>query len=235
MADILLVHGAGHGAWCWERVLPLLTARGHAARALDLPGHGADATPARDVSLDTYAAAVADATGPRTVLVGHSMGGYSITLAAERAPERVARLIYVAAHVPRDGVSVGAMRADAPGRPAAPLQPTPDGTAVRFAPADVAARFYDDCPPETAAAAEQRICPEPLAPVREAPRLSGRAAGLPRSYIVCTEDKVVAPEHQRAMCTDWPAADVATLPCGHSPFYALPYRLALSIARMAED
>ena len=45
MSRFVLVHGAWHGAWCWEKVVPLLAARGHAARAIDLPGHGDDPAP----------------------------------------------------------------------------------------------------------------------------------------------------------------------------------------------
>ena len=44
MARFLLIHGAGHGAWCWRAVLPLLRAMGHEAEALDLPSHGSDRT-----------------------------------------------------------------------------------------------------------------------------------------------------------------------------------------------
>ena len=45
MATFLLIHGAWHGAWCWDRVVPLLRAAGHDVVAPDLPAHGADATP----------------------------------------------------------------------------------------------------------------------------------------------------------------------------------------------
>jgi alpha-beta hydrolase superfamily lysophospholipase len=42
MANLVLVHGAMHGAWCWEHVAPLLSGMGHAVRAIDLPGLGDD-------------------------------------------------------------------------------------------------------------------------------------------------------------------------------------------------
>ena len=59
MADFLLIHGSGHGAWCWRGVLAILEARGHAARAIDLPGLGADTTPPGEVTL----ASTVDAIG----------------------------------------------------------------------------------------------------------------------------------------------------------------------------
>ena len=40
MSTFVLIHGAWHGGWCWEKVKPLLTAQGHQVVAPDLPGHG---------------------------------------------------------------------------------------------------------------------------------------------------------------------------------------------------
>ena len=59
--EFLLVHGACHGAWCWEEVVGRLRARGHRVAALDLPGHGRRASEVRRASIASYAAAVADA------------------------------------------------------------------------------------------------------------------------------------------------------------------------------
>ncbi|MBK6467562.1 MAG: alpha/beta fold hydrolase [Rhodobacter sp.] len=86
MAEVLLIHGSCHGAWCWHRVIPALAALGIPARAIDLPAHGQDRTPAADASLRAYAEAILSAlTGP-TLLVGHSAAGYAITAAAEMDP-----------------------------------------------------------------------------------------------------------------------------------------------------
>ena len=71
MARFLLIHGASHGAWCWEKVTPLLEAKGHLVRAIDLPGHGNDKTPRNTVTLADYTEAVLDALEPDTILVGH--------------------------------------------------------------------------------------------------------------------------------------------------------------------
>jgi pimeloyl-ACP methyl ester carboxylesterase len=108
MTNFLLVHGATLGAWSWERVLPGLAEAGHTARAIDLPGAGADKTPLADVTLDRYADAICEALADAspTLLTGHSMGGMSITQAAARCPEAVAGLIYVAAFLPQPGQSL---------------------------------------------------------------------------------------------------------------------------------
>ncbi|MEZ5867275.1 MAG: alpha/beta fold hydrolase [Defluviimonas denitrificans] len=85
MAEFLLIHGSCHGAWCWRDLIPALAALGHTARAIDLPAHGADTTPATEATLDLYADRILAAIDGPVTLVGHSAAGYPITLAAERA------------------------------------------------------------------------------------------------------------------------------------------------------
>lgn len=82
MSSIHLIHGAWHGRWCWEKLIPKLERNGHTVVARDLPGLGLDRTPAAEVTLQAYADAVCEAlakeTGP-AVVVGHSMGGVVIS------------------------------------------------------------------------------------------------------------------------------------------------------------
>src|SRR5262245_53274673 len=59
--EFVLVHGAAHGAWCWDAVARRLEARGHRVVTLDLPGHGRRAAEAGRASVGAYASAVADA------------------------------------------------------------------------------------------------------------------------------------------------------------------------------
>ncbi len=56
----VLVHGAWHGAWCWDKVVSLLQSKGHRAEAIDLPGSGKDKTPIPQVTLDAYAKKVCE-------------------------------------------------------------------------------------------------------------------------------------------------------------------------------
>ena len=54
MATYVLIHGAWHGGWCWDKVVPLLKKKGHHTEVPDLPGHGKDNTPIREISLQAY-------------------------------------------------------------------------------------------------------------------------------------------------------------------------------------
>ena len=111
MATYVLVHGAGHGGWCYQRVARLLRAEGHEVYTPSLTGLGERAhllTP--HVGLDTHIADIVslleheDLTD--VILAGHSYGGIVITGAADRALNRVAQLVYLDAAILYNGESL---------------------------------------------------------------------------------------------------------------------------------
>ncbi|WP_372893420.1 alpha/beta fold hydrolase [Rhodosalinus sp.] len=235
MAEFLLIHGSCHGAWCWRDLIPALEARGHAARAIDLPGHGEDATPAGEVTLEAYAEAILGAIADPVVLVGHSMAGFPITAAAEKAPEKIARLVYLCAYVPAGGVSLVEMRQAAPRQPLLPaLEKSADGLSFTARPEMAPGVFYHDCPEETVDWAVPRLCPQPVAPQATPLDVTQRSRALPRDYILCTDDRTIPPEYQATMTADWPAGAVHEMATGHSPFFADPEGLARLLDCIAE-
>src|ERR1700709_2603922 len=100
MTPVVLVHGGMHGSWCWDPTLPYLQGP---VTAVDLPGRGRRPAELSKVTLsDCVDAVIADADAQgfdRFVLVGHSLGGVTITETAVRYPGRVAALVYVGALV----------------------------------------------------------------------------------------------------------------------------------------
>ena len=235
MADFLLIHGSGHGAWAWRDVLPRLHALGHEARAIDLPGHGDDPTPLEAVRLEGYRDAILAALGDRTVLVGHSMGGYPITAAAEAAPGRVAALVYLCAYVPVAGQSLADMRRAGPRQPLAPaIRRAGDGLSFTFDPSMARDIFFHDCPDEAVAFALARLCRQPTLPQETPIDATGRAAALPRHYIICEDDRAIPPEYQETMSADFDPGSVHRLGTSHSPFFSAPGRLARLLNDIAE-
>jgi len=108
MTTFVLVHGASHGSWCWDKVVPLLEAQGHDVVAVDLPGntYGEFDIPPGQVTLDTYAqhgCKVLDQQDEPVVLVGHSLGGLTITQTAEYRPDKIKTLVYLTALLLRSG------------------------------------------------------------------------------------------------------------------------------------
>src|SRR5688500_17601273 len=109
MATYVLVHGPWHGDWCWERVAPLLRVVGQRVETPDLPGHGDDRTPAAEITLRLYAEAIERVLATRSepvVLVGHGKAGAIISEVAERCPDSVVALVYLAAYLLQSGESV---------------------------------------------------------------------------------------------------------------------------------
>lgn len=230
MARILLIHGAAHGAWCWRDTIPALAALGHDVRAIDLPSHGDDPTPVNDVTLEDYGRAILDALDGPTVLVGHSMGGYSITQAAEMDPSNITGLVYLCAYDPWPGLGLAQMRMEADEQPLAPaIRLADDRRSFTFDPGLAPALFYHDCPPETVDYALARICPQSIAASIAPVELTENSGNLARSYIVCADDRAIPPAFQRVMASRFDPARVTELPSSHSPFFSMPDALARAI------
>ena len=234
MSEFLLVHGSCHGAWCWRDLIPELERLGHGARAIDLPGHGDAPSPIEEITLERYADAILDAIEAPVILVGHSMAGFPISAAAEKDPARVARLVYLCAYAPRDGLSLVDMRQEAPRQPLlAAIDKTPDGLGFTFRDDKLREALYHDCPDGTVEFARDRLCVQPIRPQATPIRLGAHYAGVPKSYIRCTEDRAIPPEYQHSMTQGWPEADVFDMPLSHSPFFADAQGLARLLDRIA--
>jgi len=111
MATFLVAHGAWSAGWAWKKMRPLLRARGHELYTPTHTGLGERSHLAHaGIDLDAHIAdilAVLQFEDLRdVVLVGHSYGGMVATGAADRAADRIARLVYLDAFVPRDGQSL---------------------------------------------------------------------------------------------------------------------------------
>ena len=224
MAVFILVAGAWHGGWCWERVVPLLEATGHRALAPDLLGMGDDTTSPERLSLSVWADQVADlvrAQDQPVVLVGHSRSGTVISEVAERVPERVAMLVYLAAFLLPSGESIGSMSARmGPSTSGDLLVTRPDGS-VTVRPERVGPVFYNTTEPEWVERAISLLRPEPLVAMSGPVSLTdARYGSVRRAYIECEDDQAVKIALQRMMLEGLPCDPVMTLPGDHSPFYS---------------
>jgi pimeloyl-ACP methyl ester carboxylesterase len=233
---VILIHGAWQGAWVWDRLVPLLASAGVKSIAVDLPGNGTDDTKPADVSLDLYVDHIGKLIEPlpqRVSLVGHSGGGVIASAVAERFPERVSRIAYVAGMMLPDGVGyadiVAQLKDDHPN--VAGIAPhlvwSPDRLTSRV-PVEAAITYYfHDCSPADAMAAAQRLTPQPERGRAVKPRLTPERFGrVPRLYIEAENDRSIFLACQRRMQALVPGAEVVTLPTGHAPQLAAPGLLA---------
>jgi pimeloyl-ACP methyl ester carboxylesterase len=232
MATFGLVHGAGHGAWCWERLIPRLEALGHRAVAMSLPCEDPAAGARRYAEIVDHALPPAD----DLVLVGHSLAGLTVPLVAARRPVR--RTVFLCALIPAFGRSLEEQVAADPTvyNPVFRAHPgrltAPDGT-VRFRDA-AAARdiYYQDCTPEDVAWAFARLRSQAAAPRREPCPLSAWPPGAP-AYILCRDDRAIAPAWSRAAARERLGVEAIELDGGHSPFLSRPTALAAVLDRLA--
>jgi pimeloyl-ACP methyl ester carboxylesterase len=232
----VLVHGGFHGAWCWERVITALNQLGHDAVAVDLPGHGARRDETEPTTFAGRRDAIVSVMQPGDVLVGHSGGGFDITMAADAAPELVSHMTYLAAALPREGRSwpeAMAMQADGTigdfdvAGLLAHLVIGDDG-AMHIDSSDGAREvFYHDCDDATVEWAFERLCPErggeTSSEAVSLPRFW--AADIPRSFIRCTEDRAMPP-WLSDLVTERLGVEQLTIDSSHSPFLSRPVELA---------
>ena len=233
MASFLLVHGSWHGAWCWDRLAPVLRERGHRADAIDLPGHGEDTTPAWRIKAADYSRAIRDAArsfDEAPILVGHSMGGLAVSQAAADEPDCFASLVYLCAFVPLPVATfLRLMSQDRETLVRTGIRPGPFAAGMR---ADRApAIFYGDCDDDAVAWAIDRLCPDPIRPVLE--MLGRRRIPLPSTYIECTRDRAIPVALQREMHRRGGFDRIETLESDHSPFLSQPETLASLLDRVA--
>lgn len=234
--QVMLVHGAWHGAWAWERVVPLLAAAGVDAVAVDLSGHGADQGPLGDLHGDAARVrAELDRATSEVVLVGHSYGGAVITEAGDHPA--VGHLVYLCAFALDAGESCGNAAADQAagisheGRPdlGAAFVMEPGGT-VTLDQTTAATCLYHDCDADTVAWAMARLGPHPLVTIQQTPETVAWRV-KPSTYVICRDDLAIHPDLQRLLarrCTtsvEWPS--------GHSPFLSHPELVAELLAGLA--
>jgi pimeloyl-ACP methyl ester carboxylesterase len=231
MSTYVLIHGAWHGGWCWDKVVPLLQKEGHKVEAPDLPGHGSDKTPISEISLQTYTDRVCqilDAQPEPVILVGHSMGGVVITQAAENRPEKIKKLVYLTALLLQDGeflLQYGELDKEALVLPNLIMAEDRSYAAVR----EDALReaFYGDCSNEDIMRAKSLLVPQAATPLATPINTTADNFGrIPRVYISCLRDRAISPLIQEKMYTNLPCEKVIRMNTSHSPFFSAPEELA---------
>ncbi|MFJ6569238.1 alpha/beta fold hydrolase [Streptomyces sp. NPDC091292] len=240
----VLIHGGFHGAWCWSRTIPELERLGHDAIAIDLPGQGAR----RDErsTLGDRRDAIVAVLRSGDVLVGHSVGGYDITMAADAAPDLVGHMVYLAAGLPLEGRTVLEATGGVPGEDGdgevSELMTDETGMSrftrpnargrmecTEFAP--VRDFFYHDCDEATARWAFDQLCPAPVEFLTEPVSLPRFwEADLPRSFIRCEQDRAVPPT-MAAQVIERLGVEPLTIDSAHSPFLSRPRELAELLVR----
>jgi pimeloyl-ACP methyl ester carboxylesterase len=274
----VFVHGAWHNQSTWTELRARLEPAGHKTYALDLPGAGVNARMPAALTESPFDAAAfatepspnagvtqaertdavkalverAAAEGSKVVLVGHSLGGITISPVAEAVPQHLHAVVYLSAfmlvpdmppvamilhetmkkaRVPElfmaDPAQVGALRINT--RSADP--------AYRAIFKDA---FYGDVSDDMLGAFIDGLhCDEPAAVVMQPSPLARASYGrVPRHYIRCHADQAIVPKGQDFMIAAMDAAmgnatQVHDLSASHSPFLSRPDELGAMLTRIA--
>ena len=240
MTTFVLVHGASHGSWCWDKVVPLLESQGHDVIAVDLPGntYGEFDVPPSQVTLSSYAdyvCKVLDELDEPVVLVGHSLGGLTITQAAEHHPDKIRSLVYLTALLFRDGTAMMPVAARDPESIRAGLQRdawalSEDLATVIFHEESLTSRFYNDCSDDDIEWVKPMLVPQPTGPLIDPIHTTSENFGrVPKVYIECEIDGALPLDYQREMQANVPCDRTITMGTGHSPFLSAPAELVANL------
>lgn len=236
MSHFLFLHGSWHGAWCWHKVLPRMAAAGHHAVAIDLPGRGrAPATPAF-VGLRAMVDAAERALAPqgKTTVVVHSRSGIVASSLAERAPDRIARTIYLASFMLPAGRRVLDYVPDR--QSMMPGNVTVNRLALWdwLSPKVYREALYADCSDDDVALADALLVREPVRPALTRLRLTPDKYGrVPRAYIRLTRDNAVSPALQDRLLGETKVDRVESIEASHSAYFSKPDALAQTIMKLA--
>ena len=234
MANFVLVHGAWHGGWCWQRVTSALQAQGHRVHALTLTGLGERAhllSPA--ITLDTHIDDVISAIEVEelhdVVLAVHSYAGMIGTAVADRLGKHLKHLVYVDAVVPKPGESWSSTQSAAVQQQR--LSAAQASTRFSFPPPDPEVFGLKDT---DHAWVKRRQTPHPgntyQAPLDFDVK---RVAAIPRTFVNCTQPALGTIEPSRLRVKDakfwdgaWlPNSKIVEIKTGHDPMISEPAAL----------
>ncbi|HEV2121876.1 MAG TPA: alpha/beta fold hydrolase [Chloroflexota bacterium] len=241
MASFVLVHGAWHGGWCWQRVAARLRAAGHEVCCPTLTGLGERThLLLPSIDLDTHiqdvvnVLAYEDLTG--VVLVGHSYAGAVVTGVADRTVEQLIHLVYLDAFIPHDGEALFDLHPP-PMREAMRARSDTEGEGWQLLPPPFSgAALFGITDPADIAWVQRKLTPQPRAPHEQPLRLRCPAgSGLPRTFIYCANkapgDPFAAMAQRVHEEAGWRYHELAT---GHDAMITAPAALTELLLEVVE-
>ena len=238
MSTYVLVHGGGHGGWCWVRLARVLRAHGHEVYAPTLTGFG-DRCHLRspETAFDTFVTDVVQVVEfedlTDVLLVGHSMGGVVIPRVAQEIPDRIRQVIWLAAVVCADGENLLQAVPPSPEMTAA-VTVLPNGT-IKTDQRLIVEGVLSDGTPEEKEWVLARHRPYPQAALTEPGRLTEfLALGLPTGYVTALRDVAVPPDRAAVFADRLPGAARAEVDSSHDCMISRPAETAAALIAVTQ-
>jgi pimeloyl-ACP methyl ester carboxylesterase len=230
----VLIHGGGHGAWCWDALIPHLSGP---TLAVDLPGRAGKRGDLATLQVADFADSVlediARAGCDRVVLVGHSIAGVTLPVVANRLGDRVVHAVFVSCVVPPEGGRV--VDTIAPLLRWLCVRAYRRGSRELVFPRRLSAHlFCNDMDRHTARAVLDRITPDAMGVTLEPVSRAGCFSSIPRTYIKLSRDKTLPQRRQDGMISNLGEAHVLELDAGHDAMISRPIELARLIELATE-
>ncbi|KAJ0964702.1 hypothetical protein J5N97_025840 [Dioscorea zingiberensis] len=238
----VLVHGAGHGAWCWYKPRHLLQNSGHKVSCIDLAGAGINLTdPNTIVSFHDYNQPLSHfmsclPPNDKVVLVGHSAGGLSLTQALHEFTDKISVAIFLAAIMLPFGFpteDTTDVVADVHHEMYYGRGPENPPTSLKLKEEFQREKLYHMSPVEDSILASMLLRPSPSMAFKTAKFPGGEKVinKVRRVYIKTMHDRMAKPRRQENMIRSWPPSEVMTIESDHSPFFSAPKELCSLILK----
>ncbi|KAF7850968.1 hypothetical protein BT93_L4797 [Corymbia citriodora subsp. variegata] len=249
----VLVHGGCHGAWCWFHVKHRLESAGHHVTPLNLAGAGTNTKSIYDIhSFREYNEPLLELMASleqheKVILVGHSLGGMSLALAADKFPEKISAAVFLTALMPdtthQPAYVLKQFRSSIPEEDWLDTQVKTFGkpgkllTSYFFGPEFLAARLYQLSPKEDQELAKIMMRPGSLfiEDLATADKFTDEGYGsIVRVYVVCKQDLLIPEEFQRRMMKNAGAQHVMEIDgADHMPMFSEPQKLSDCLLEVA--
>ncbi|KAH6833713.1 hypothetical protein C2S53_009619 [Perilla frutescens var. hirtella] len=244
----VLVHGFGHGAWCWYKLAAALKSEGSRATALDLAGCGVRPGPASSFSdyvrplLDFFSSLPGD---ERVVLVGHSFGGLAVSAAVENFPAKISLAVFLTAYMPNCTDPPSSLPEELFRRCSTESFMDTEFTfdeggvpvSAVFGPEYMATKLYGNCSVEDLELAKMLVRRNWFFTEEFSKNdvLSEEKYGVvKRCFVICEDDEVVDEDFQRYIIEKSPPNEVISIPeAGHMVMLTKPHHLSSCLLQLS--
>lgn len=224
----VFVHGAMHSASCFDKkLIPIFRKNNYKTITFDLPGCGDDNTDIDKINLELYVNYTINIINEnineneKVVLVGHSLGGLTISKVADIIPDKIERLIYIAAIIPENNKKLfDNIKIDQ-----SVFEIDIDNKYLKIKEEKIKNMFYNNCNSDDVEFAKKILRPQPIKPANEIVLLSENFNKIPKIYISTLSDNMVTLDQQKNYIKINKFMKTINIDSDHSPFFSNPEKL----------